>query len=139
MMANSLISDFVQENNEKELDIQSVYYKELVHTKNDGVLKILSESILLKYQADLNEIVETVTLTPEEAKKYHYNPHLLSYDLYGTPDYWFLLLDLNGLSSFTEFDINPIKVYNSNLEMVIASILNQEKESINLNAEEIKV
>ena len=95
--------------------------------------------IVIERETGLNEIVETVTLTPEEAKKYHYNPHLLSYDLYGTPDYWFLLLDLNGLSSFTEFDINPIKVYNSNLEMVIASILNQEKESINLNAEEIKV
>lgn len=133
-----LMREFIQESREQELSINTIHYKEIVDTGTDGKMMILSDSILLKYREDLNKIAYSKTLATEEMRRYHYKPHLLSYDLYGTPDFWFLLLDLNDLSSFTEFDLNPIKIYDGNLPTLIGKILNLEKESIDINAEEIK-
>ena len=99
---------------------------------------LLSDSILEKYQADLDELVETKTFTSKEQHRYDCNPWALSYDLYGTVEFWHLLLELNGMYSITEFTRNTIKVYDASLPDVIGAILSLEEESIDQNNEEIE-
>ena len=137
-MSRSLITDYIQESKEQELSMEKLYYKELDTTDTNDKLLLLSDSILQAYMGDLMSITYDMTLTEKEISKYHYRPHLLSYDLYGTTEFWELLLEVNNLSSFTEFNINPIKVFNGSLPEILGTILNIEKESIDLNAEEIK-
>ena len=42
---------------------------------------------------------------------HRYRPKMLSYDLYGTTELWFLLLNLNGCKSIMEFTPKKIKFY----------------------------
>jgi hypothetical protein len=135
-MASSVLN-YIQEVQDQELSIQTLHFKEKFTDSDGSSMILLSDAITEKYKDDLAEIVYLKTFTPVEMKKYIYNPQLLSYDLYGTPEFWFLLLDLNALYSFSEFNLNPVKVYNSNLSSVLSKILNLEKETIDLNVEEI--
>ena len=44
-----------------------------------------------------------VEMTAEEVIKYRYNPKLLSYDVYGTPDLGYSILLLNNMEHISEF------------------------------------
>lgn len=102
---------------------------------NYGVLP--SDLVTNKYKKDLEEIVITKKYTAVEKIKYKYNPWLLSYDLYGTTEYWFMLLELNHLYSATEFTLDRVKVYKDNLPTLIDTILATERPFINENESEL--
>lgn len=46
----------------------------------------------------------SLKLNDDEKRKYKYNPALLSYDLYGTPDYYATILYINRLSHPGDFN-----------------------------------
>lgn len=98
---------------------------------------IISDVVTSKYKKDLDEIVTTKKLTNEEQKKYKYNPWLLSYDLYNTTEYWFLLLELNHLYSAIEFTLDTVKVYGASLPRLIDAIMAKEKPFINSNESQV--
>ena len=52
-------------------------------------------SIINKYRDFLSDITYEVTLTDVEYMKYRYAPKTLSQDLYGTTEYWFIIMELN--------------------------------------------
>lgn len=109
-----------------------------VNTLSSGEDVILPlEPITLKYKQDLQDIVMEKTLTPNEEYKYFYNPQVLSYDLYGSTQYWHLLLEINEMSSAIEFCRTKIKVYNGSLPAVINAILAAEEKLLKLNTSEI--
>ena len=49
-----------------------------------------------------------VEMTDEEKIKYKYNPKLLSYDIYGTPDLGYSLLLLNDMEHISEFNCSGV-------------------------------
>ena len=49
------------------------------------------------------------TFTEEDRQRYRFNPKLLSYDLYGTPDLGLLILKINGMMHPGEFDLAELK------------------------------
>lgn len=51
------------------------------------------------------ELVD-VSLSETEANKYRYNPKALSYDVYKTVDYWFLILVANKYKHVHEFNLS---------------------------------
>ena len=94
--------------------IESVKDKEIsyrnLHTdvyikKNDEVIKIPYKSIISSYMPFFKEAVVTAQLTREEIFKYKFKPKLLSYDLYGTTELWSALLELNGIYSTIDFNL----------------------------------
>lgn len=58
----------------------------------------------------LKSISVLVELNNEDYIKYKYNPHLLSYVLYGTTDLWFILLKINNMIRLTDFDRKKLYV-----------------------------
>lgn len=76
-------------------------------------IEIPFRSITNKYRNFLSNIIITLNLTEAESTKYKYNPKLLSYDLYGTTEYWNDILILNNYSSILQFTpTSTVKVYN---------------------------
>lgn len=57
------------------------------------------------------ENLETLTFNEQEKMMYKYNPIQLCIDLYGTHDFWQIILQLNDIDSEGDFDLSgPIKV-----------------------------
>ena len=132
------ISNYIKSYKEESLSFPSLHLKEVDSKINGDKIILLSDSILDKYSDVLNEYLSIKTLSDAEYNRYQYNPKLLSYDLYGTVELWFLLLYANQLYSVTQFNINPVKIYSSNIIRVLQSIINLEKATIDANVEEIK-
>ena len=134
----STISEFIEDYENIDITYNKMHYKESNIFESGERVILLSDSILTKYKKDLDEIVTMKTLTDKEESKYFYNPQYLSYDLYGSTQYWHLLLEINNMYSAIEFTHNPLKVFNGSLPTLIENILSLEEESINLNNEEIE-
>lgn len=133
----STISEYSKAYSDTDITFNSLHYKEKDSVDDSTSLILLNDSILDKYRNDLAEKIVTKTLTNEEINKYQYNPKRLSFDLYGTTELWGLLLEINQLQSVTEFNINPVKVYDGSIISYINSIFSLEKPFIDQNEEEI--
>ena len=76
-------------------------------------------------------------LSDKEYEKYKYKPKILSYDLYGTTELWFLLLHANELYSESEFNTKRCFVYNVQVLSKLTEILNVEAENIKKNRADV--
>lgn len=69
----------------------------------------------------------TVTLDP----KYKQNPELLSYDQYGTPDFWYVILFVNNIFSKINFTVEQIFIPSRNaISYLISNSLKKEDRTI---------
>ena len=66
-------------------------------------IKIPFDLLVNKYNDYLSTEVINFLLTDEEERKYRYAPKRLSTDIYGTPEYWSLLLFINEVHSIVDF------------------------------------
>lgn len=135
----SAIDDYIDAYREQDVTFDKLHFKELMtSTKTDSTPTIIiSDSILDNYKKELNDILITKTYTQEEKPKYLYNPWALSYALYGTTAYWWLLLEANNLYSAIEFNKTTVNVYSDLLPSVIDAILNAEEDAIDKNNRDI--
>lgn len=136
----SSISEYLEDYHDLDVSYSKLFFKEkhtFTNGDNDEEVIINNDSILRKYRKDLDDILISKTLTEDEQNRYFCNPWRLSHDLYGTVEFWFLILEANNLSSATEFTQNIIKVYDSSLPSVIDSIMSLEEDFINNNSEEV--
>ena len=135
------IQEYVDEYRDLVVSFDTMHLKELVTFTPDssGVTEgiLLGDSFIQKYRSDLEELITTKVYTKDEVSKYVNNPWALSYDLYGSVEYWFLLLDLNNIYSATEFTSRTVKVYDGSLPDVINTILAAEEAFIDVNNAEI--
>lgn len=142
MAQETTISDYVDNYRDLELSYETIHFKEKDSVdatgKSDNKMILLGDSLLDKYRKDLEEITISKRLTSKERIRYHCNPWVLSFDLYGTVEYWGLLVDINNMSSVTEFTRSNIKVFDSTLPDLIESILALEEDSIDLNTESVE-
>lgn len=71
--------------------------------------------------------------------RYRFNPKRLSFDIYGSAELYFIILALNGMCSFKDFNKKIIKVlYKQDMENLLTQIYNAESEYINKNRNKIK-
>lgn len=79
-----------------------------------------------------------VEMSTEEYNRYAYRPQLLSYDIYGTTDFDFIILMLNYMKSPKEFTRKEIRMLGYNeLTELLTSIYNAEYNNISYNKETI--
>ena len=133
------INEYYKKYRDLDVSYDTLYCKELSKLTNDDYIILLTDSITSNYKNDLKEIVTIKTFTPEEERKYFYNPQILSYDLYGTTQFWYMILELNEMSSAMEFNRSTIKLYDGSLPTMVNSILALEEKTINLNQDEISI
>lgn len=96
-------------------DVRYGTYHEITLIQNEQtgeIIRVPAMSLMNKYRHFLQEIVTVkFKMSDEEFRKYKYAPKRLSFDLYGTTEYWSALLELNNCLSISDFNKQWIKAY----------------------------
>lgn len=123
-----------------DMTIAKLHYPKVLNDSTLGIKATVNyESRLDYFISSLNDYKSEMTLTQELYDKYKYNPKMMSYDLYDTTDYWWLLLQANEMHSAVEFNKRKVKYYSkSALKQLIPMILRSDMSIYNLYAEEAR-
>lgn len=106
-----------------ELGLKSLYgHRQLnscafIHDEqSDTTLKIPFNPIFSQYKDYFDKISYTVELTEEEQNRFRFQPKLVSLEMYGTVDYWSMILYLNEAPSVIDFEPEKLTlIYNDKL------------------------
>lgn len=121
------IQQFINSNNGITLSYDSFCFLNRI---NDNQ-KIISFNVLNDYVDEISQMAVLVELDDTEYIKYKYKPKLLSYDVYGDTELYFIILYLNNIYSVKDFDFKKIKLLKKEtLEFILSSIYNAEKKYI---------
>ena len=118
--------------NYKNLD-NNVYYKDLsIFEKSiDGKSVLLSYNILNDYRKEIFDFIIPITLTDEEFQKYQYQPKKLAYDLYGSTEYYYMILFINSMTNIKEFNRRRINLMRAkDMSNILSAIYSSESEYI---------
>ena len=118
--------------NYKNLD-SNIYYKDLsIFEKSiDGKSVLLSYNILNDYRKEIFDFIIPITLTDEEFQKYQYQPKKLAYDLYGSTEYYYMILFINSMTNIKEFNRRRINLMRAkDMSSVLSAIYSSESEYI---------
>lgn len=95
---------------------------------------IPSYNILNDYIDELKELCQNTLMSNEEFARFKYKPKLLSYEVYGSQELYFIILMLNGIPSIKEFNKPRLKMLSPKiLNDVLSYIYNSQKNIINKN------
>ena len=137
MGQDSTIKQYIANYNSEEIISSAYYLKKVFESSNNRKMLLNFDNLVIKYMPELKDSKVKITLNNEEYEKYKYNPKLLSYDIYGTTELWFLILEANELYSATQFNNKTIYLFQADIVEKMCRILNLEMESKNYNEEEI--
>ena len=118
--------------NYKNLD-SNIYYKDLsIFEKSiDGKSVLLSYNILNDYRKEIFDFIIPITLTDEEFQKYQYQPKKLAYDLYGSTEYYYMILFINSMTNVKEFNRRKINLMRAkDMSIILSAIYSSESEYI---------
>ena len=96
------ISNFIATKPRTSLDYQTISFSE-VHSNIDYVI---ANVVTTDYFQDLKDISVDVKLSDNEVLKYRYRPKMLSYDLYGNTELYYIILRLNDLYNIKDFPLS---------------------------------
>lgn len=92
------------------------------------------DNVVYDYLDELMQLSENIKLSSKEYIKYKYRPDLLSYDLYGTDKYEFIILAINNIESDKLFDTDTLRLISvENMNEVMNYIYNSQFDYINYN------
>lgn len=63
------------------------------------------DNVIYDYLEEMKLYRKLVTVSDQEKIKYKYKPKLLSFDIYGSTEAYFILLAMNGMCNIKEFDL----------------------------------
>lgn len=146
-MVFTSLSDYIQKYKDITLKesnysfVQWMYDNELIEddevlNKNLDYIKVLDENIIDQYAYYLKRYVYEVQLTDAEYRKYRCNAHRLSYDIFGTPMLWFMILNLNEMYSESEFNTYRFKMYKPDVIRHLSEIKLVENDLLDRNKSE---
>ena len=100
------------------------------------------DNVLYTYMDEIKSFRKRVKLTLHEKTKYMYKPKLLSYDIYGSTELYFVLLAMNGQCNLKEFDLVDKRFYALtpvDMTAIINSIMIAEDEHIKINRNNLNI
>ena len=137
MGKESTIKEYIELYNSEELTSSAFYLKEVFTTDSSSKMLVNFKSLVTKYMPELKDLKVKITLDQDEYSKYRFNPKFLSYDIYGTTELWFLILEANELHSSAQFDLKTIYVFTTDIVEKMTRILNLDKTSKDYNEAQI--
>ena len=113
-------------------------FKTVLAISKTTALKLNTRTVFPEYMYHLrNDHCTYVIFTEERARHYMYKPKLLAYALYGSPDFYQLILRLNHMKSVADFTmerlVEGIIIPYSSVKDFFAEVLIKEKSPINRN------
>lgn len=92
------------------------------------------DNVIYDYISELKKSCIQVVLSDEELIRYRYNPKRLSFDVYGSTELYFIILAVNGMCSFKDFNKKSLKLlYKKDMNDLLTKIYNAEMEYLNRN------
>ena len=137
MGSESTIREYIAQYNSEEVIPSEFFLKQVFSIDNDKKIILNFTNLVIKYMPEIKDLKIKVALTEAEYSKYRFNPKVLSYDLYGTTELWFLILEANELHSITQFDSRTIYLFRGDIIEKMLRILNLEIDVKNYNEQEI--
>lgn len=131
------IKDYITQYNNEDITFSEFFLKQVFVTDAGKKLLMNFENLIIKYMPELKEMKVKVSLSNEEYSRYKFNPKLLSFDIYGTTELWFLILEANELHTISQFDSKTIYLFRADIIEKAARILNLEVDNKNYNADEV--
>lgn len=133
------ISDQIKAGSVIELSIRNFHTKDTLHVTEDNKIIMNTMSILNKYWQFLQPYIVEASVTDEELLKYEYRPKKLSYDLYGTIEYYYLILRINYMDSSSDFgNFKKLRLLDSTIVTFLNEVFVKEKKDVLKNMSKIK-
>lgn len=137
-MANS-IEDFIAAGEDSAIISYYNFSILQVEYSKDKTLRIdfTIDNLINDYMDVLKENAKKVKLTDQEKIKYYYNPDLLAYDIYGSTELDFIVMQMNGIIDPKDFDMPTLKLlYKSDLVNIMNRIYSAENRYLSANREQ---
>lgn len=131
------ITSLLSYETKSNVSYNKLFLKAKITNSSGEDLLINSSSFGNKYMEYIKPHLVSTTLTDVELARYKFSPKLFCYDKYGTIELWGLLLQVNHMTSCTEFNKNTIKTFTNDIFDVINEILISEEDTINKNIKEV--
>ncbi len=100
------------------------------------------ENVVYNYLDIINELKKTVIVTQDQKIKYQYKPKLLSYDVYGSTESYFMILACNGMCNLKEFNLDELKFYAltpGDMASLMSSIYSAESRYLTMNRSNLEI
>lgn len=102
------------------------FLNKTVNNTHVSVLNVVSD-----YIPELLESAVLVQLNRDQQQKYLYKPKLLCYDVYGSPELYFIILLMNDMADVKEFVKDRIYMLKKDtMSTLVSYIVNAEKSAI---------
>lgn len=122
------VEEFI--NSGKNVTIDYINFSFLSRLQNGTVVSVLN--VVNDYIEELRNACVTVELTQAQQYAYFYKPKLLCYDIYGSPELYYVILLINDMADVKEFTKPRIKMLRKeHMSMLMSYIYNAEYKAIN--------
>jgi hypothetical protein len=127
------LSDFIKQKTRDELTYRNLS----ILVKSHG-LEVLDHNLLSDYLNDIEPYVVNMEFEdPVQQNKYKYAPDLLAYDVYGSVQLDFVILLLNDMIDYKEFDLSVVRMLRStDLFNIFNIIYNKNADYIDITRKE---
>ena len=110
------IKDQVIDNRNMDFTYNMMHkHADLYDIQTNRDILIPYESYTSKYKDALTNVIVESKLSEEEKRAYWYKPKTVSFELYGTTEFWYTLLILNQCTSINQFTPDIMKYYDPNM------------------------
>lgn len=129
------VEDFI-----KITSMDNISFEQLSFLDKSNDIIMITYNILNDYKDEIDDLTVTINLTDDEFLKYCYKPRMLSYDIYGDTEMFFIILFVNNICSAKEFNKRKIKMLRkSHMEEILSLIYNSEKYNIIKNRNKVEI
>lgn len=123
------ISEFIQSGSTEPITYHSTSITDIIDD-----IECPYYNVVYDYLEELTALSVKVKLSPKEYQRYKYRPDLLSYDVYGTDKFDFVILALNNTESDKLFDTDVLYLIpQENMLSVMNYIFNSETDYLNFS------
>ena len=94
------------------------------------------DNVIHRYIEDIEDQIKIVTVDDNYKLKYMYKPKVLSYDIYGATEMYFILMALNGIYNVKDFDLKDYKFKALDRDTMFSfasKVYNAEEETLLIN------
>lgn len=128
-MNTSTIKSMIEAGKGMQNTANDFHFKHVIENSKGEKFIVNMNALFEKYYSLMLDNAVMVTLSNEDYHKYRYKPKIMSLDLYGTTELYFLLLRLNNMVSVTQFDRTELKVFDQSIVKILNEISIHEYEN----------
>ena len=126
MATYSSLTEFISQGK-----LNSISYQNLAFVQPFNDIKFPMYNVIQDYIKELKQESTTITFTDNEYDTYKYKPRLLAGYVYGSTEFFFIILALNDIATEKEFTMKTIKLLSADkMKELLEKINSLEKQSI---------